>query len=47
MPGPLNPDDDSQIWRWYGMLLVNPAISEDDDSGDDDETANPQPAELP
>ena len=44
MPGPLD-DDDTQVWRWYGMLLVNPAIAAQDDDGED-EPSSPQPAEL-
>jgi peptidoglycan/xylan/chitin deacetylase (PgdA/CDA1 family) len=42
IPGPPDPDDDSPLWRWFGMLLVN-----DDDSGSGVEEPSQSPTGLP
>ena len=35
IPGPATESDDTPRWRWFGMMLVNPAVAEQPDEDDD------------
>lgn len=45
VPAGKDPDDDSQLWRWFGMLLVAPG--DDAPENDDDAPSNPAQGALP